>query len=306
MSSTAGTILVTGANGFVGKHLVPMLRATWADMSVESSRADVTDRNAVNAEIRQIRPVSCVHLAAIATVAAGRDDPDAVWRVNLGGTLNLARAILAEAPSCHFLFVSTADAYGKSFTSGLPIDETSPLAPLNTYAASKAAADLAVGAMAADGLRAIRLRPFNHTGPGQTDSLVVASFARQAARIAAGLQPPILQVGDLTPQRDFLDVRDVCAAYVACLKRADDIPPGSIFNIASGQPRRIGDVLTDLLALTGVAVKVEPDPERMRPSDIPFACGDASRAQEVLGWTPKIAWQQTLADVLQDWRDRLK
>jgi GDP-4-dehydro-6-deoxy-D-mannose reductase len=304
MSLPAGTILITGADGFVGTHLVALLRARHPAASIQCSSADIRDRDSVAAEIRRHRPAACVHLAAISSVAEARRDPDTVWRVNLDGTLNLARAVLAEAPACHFLFISTADAYGKSFTLGRPVDETVPLAPLNAYAATKAAADLAVGALVPDGLRAIRLRPFNHTGPGQSDAFVVASFARQAARIAAGLQAPLLHVGDLTPQRDFLDVRDVCAAYVACLERAATIAPGTILNLASGHPRRIADVLSDVLAQAGAIAAIEPDPNRMRPSDIPFACGDAAQARSVLGWSPQIPWEQTLRDSVQYWRGR--
>jgi GDP-4-dehydro-6-deoxy-D-mannose reductase len=174
------------------------------------------------------------------------------------------------------------------------------------YAASKTAADLALGAMANDGLRVIRLRPFNHTGPGQSTDFVMPAFARQIARIAAGLQPPVIRTGALDTQRDFLDVRDVCTAYTSCLRHADNIASGTILNIASSVPRRIGDILDDLLRLAGASASVETEEALLRPSDIPIAAGDARTAQAALSWRPLIPWQQTLRDVLDDWHTRLR
>ena len=192
-----------------------------------------------------------------------------------------------------------------AFRSGIAAGRAAAPAPTNTYGATKAAADLAVGALAAEGLRAVRLRPFNHTGPGQSEAFVVPAFARQVARVAAGLQPPVLQVGALDPFRDFLDVRDVCDAYVACLQRADALEPGVILNLASGVPRRIGDVLDDLLRLAGVQARPETGAALLRPADIPMACGDATLARHLLDWAPRIAWEDTLRDVLADWRTRV-
>lgn len=180
------------------------------------------------------------------------------------------------------------------------------LAPTNIYAASKAAADLALGALVGDGLRCVRLRPFNHTGPGQSPALVVAAFARQVTRIEAGLQPPRLKVGALDPRRDFLDVRDVCEAYVACLHRGDLLPTGTILNLASGVPRRIGDVLDQLLTIAGVSADIETSQALLRSTDIPLAQGDATAAHAALGWQPTIPWERTLRDVIEDWRARVR
>ena len=299
-------ILITGASGFVGRHLRHALAASCPDGELFTAAFDLLDAAATRQAVRSALPDACVHLAGVTTVGSARQNPDQAWQVNLHGTLGLAQAVLAEAPGCRFLHVSSAEAYGASFRSGLRLDEAAPLAPLNTYAATKAAADLAIGAMVADGLHAIRLRPFNHTGPGQADAFVVPAFARQLARIAAGLQPPVLRVGALDPARDFLDVRDVCAAYTACLLAPDALlPPGTILNLASGTPRRIGDVLTQMCRAAGIDAQIEIEAGRLRPSDMPIAYGDASLARETLAWSPKIPWQQTLGDVLDDWRARV-
>jgi GDP-4-dehydro-6-deoxy-D-mannose reductase len=302
----ANPILVTGAAGFVGSTLVPLLRARFPESDIISLAGDIRDREMMRAQIRHIQPRACIHLAAIASLAEARRDEAALWATNLHGTLNLAHGVLAEVPSCSFLFASTADAYGASFRQGHALDEAAVLAPLNPYAASKAAADLAVGALAAEGLRAIVLRPFNHTGPGQSDAFVVPAFARQIARIGAGQQAPVVRVGDIEPQRDFLDVRDVCAAYIKCLEISESILPGSIFNVASGRAIRIGDMLAALLAEAKVTADISAEPSRKRPTDIAAATGDCRKIMQVTGWKPVIPWAQTLRDVLNDWQGRAR
>lgn len=297
-------VLVTGALGFVGQALLPVLRQTFPQAEIRDAGVDVTDHSAVTALIATSRPDALVHLAAVAAPGDARADPDKAWQINLHGTLNIGRALLAEAVDCTMLFVSSADAYGASFRSGTPLDESAPLAPLSTYGATKAAADLALGAMAADGLRVIRARPFNHTGPGQSDAFVVPAFANQVARIAAGLQEPVMDVGALHPMRDFLDVRDVCAAYAAILQRAETLPPGTILNIASGRMQRIGDILQALLDAAGISAEIRTQPTRLRGTDIPEVCGDSSLAQRLLDWQPMIPWDRTLADVLAGWTAR--
>ncbi len=301
---TPQRILVTGAGGFVGGHLLPVLAAAHPGATVLTPAFDVTDAAAVDEAVRANRPDGVVHLAGIAAPLDAKRDPDLAWRVNLLGTLTLARAVLAHAPAATLVFAGSGDAYGASFRSGHTLDETAALAPQNTYGATKAAADLALGALANEGLRVLRMRPFNHTGPRQTDAFVVPSFARQVARIEAGLQRPALRVGALDPERDFLDVRDVCAGYAAGL--AADLPPGTVLNLASGRPRRIGDVLQGLLDLAGIKAEVETDTARLRTGDIARAAGTAALAHRLLGWSPAIPWEQTLRDVLDDWRTRLR
>ncbi|WP_336492333.1 GDP-mannose 4,6-dehydratase [Methylobacterium nigriterrae] len=314
----AERILVTGANGFVGRHLLAALaergeagarvfagRQTGAAGSIDQGEAialDVTDAAQVRSAVKAVQPSVVVHLAAIAALQEARLDPERTFRVNLQGTMHLASAVLREAPGARFLFVGTSEVYGGTFKSHTgPLDEGALLDPTNPYAASKAAADLLIGQMARDGLNAVRLRPFNHTGPGQSEAFVVPAFAAQVARIEAGRQEPVLRVGNLDALRDFLDVRDVADAYLRAIF-APAIGGGTILNIASGVPRRIGEALDGLRALARVDIRVEPDPTRMRPNDTPLAIGDASRARASLGWTPRIAWETTLADTLDHWR----
>ncbi|APH60072.1 GDP-mannose 4,6-dehydratase [Granulibacter bethesdensis] len=304
-------ILVTGSGGFVGSHLLPILRQSFPQAVFDAPRLsdgfDITDTVALEARIAAFQPDACIHLAAIAAPVIVRQNPDAAWKVNLHGSLGLANAILKHVPGCVLLYVSTADLYGASFRSGIPLDENAPPAPMNLYGATKAAADLALGALAGEGLRVIRARPFNHTGPGQSEDFVLPAFAAQIAAIEAGRHPPVMSVGNLDSWRDFLDVRDVCAAYVNMLTHADRlVPPGSkyapIFNIASGTSHRIGDLLDRLLSRSRVSIRTETDPSRLRPADIPHAEGNATLARSVLGWVPRIALEQTLGDLLDDYR----
>jgi GDP-4-dehydro-6-deoxy-D-mannose reductase len=280
------------------------LAADFPEAALHAAAFDVTDSEAVSAALRSLRPQACIHLGAISAISEARDAPKRAWAVNLTGTLLLAQAVVTYVPNCLMVYASSADAYGASFAPGVAIDEKAPLAPVNTYGATKAAADLALGAMVRDGLRILRIRPFNHTGPGQSDRFVVAAFARQLALILAGRQKPVLQVGSLDAQRDFVDVRDVVAAYSLCLARAEGLESGTILNIASGTPRRIGDILDALLAISGVRARVESEATRMRQGEILVAYGDAARARRLLGWVPTVTWDKTLRDVLQDWRHR--
>ncbi len=178
------------------------------------------------------------------------------------------------------------------------------LAPVDDYSVTKAAADLAVGALSFRSLRCIRFRPFNHTGPGQTEDFVIPSFAMQIARIEAGLAAPSIRVGNLDAERDFLDVRDVVAAYALAVKRVSQIPSGAILNLASGAPRRIRDVLDQLISLSSRSIAVEHEASRLRAADLPCIVGDASLAHRTLGWSPRYRFEETLRDILTHCRTR--
>jgi GDP-4-dehydro-6-deoxy-D-mannose reductase len=300
----------------VGRHLIAALRDQAGDAVVRATALrsadamasgsfdplDVRDEAAVAAAIAEFKPSHVVHLAGLSTLAAAAADVRATWQVHLFGALNVAQAILHEVPECTLLLVGSGEVYGASAVSGRPLDESAVLAPLSDYAASKAAADLAIGAMVRKGLRAVRLRPFNHTGPGQSDRFVVPSFARQIAAIEAGTSAPIIKVGNLDAERDFLDVRDVVRAYIAAIERSDLLRSGTILNLASGIPVKIGELLDRLLALSSTRITIEQDPARMRPNDIPRYIGDASRARELLDWMPRFRLEETLQAVLMSAR----
>lgn len=300
--SPPGRILITGAAGFVGRHLQQALKAAWPNAALLTPAFNLCDTAAVAQVVRTVAPDVCVHLAAVSSVRGARSDPELAWCVNLHGSLRLAQAILRHAPTCHLLFVSSADVYGGGADA---IDEAQVLAPRNPYAATKAAADLALGAMVGEGLRLIRIRPFNHTGPGQSAEFVVPAFARQVARIAAGRQAPALQVGNLSAWRDFLDVRDVCAGYVACIARRDELPAGTIINLGSGRSHRVGDVLDQLVDMARIEAEIITDASRLRGVATDRFFANPGRALALLGWKPSVPWEKTLRDVLDDWIARV-
>ena len=313
-------VLLTGSDGFTGPHVVSALRRLFGEKIeiIATSKVggvhpvfgnmdalDVTDVTAVRASIAQNGPTHVIHLAAVAAVSAASSDPETAWAINLSGTRNVAQAILEHAPGCWLLNVGSGLIYGETAISGQPLDENALPAPVDDYGVTKAAADLALGALVRRGLRVVRLRPFNHIGAGQTEAFAIPAFAMQIARIEAGLTEPVLRVGNLDAKRDFLDVRDVARAYALTVERTHELKSGVILNIASGVPCRIGDMLQTLLALSRVAIAVEQDPARMRASDLPVIVGDATRARELLGWSLEYNLSDTLAAVLDDCRSRV-
>lgn len=307
-------ILITGVDGFVGRWLVAALRDALPNIdlvgtstapgkspiSVRTIALDLLDSTIINAVVASERPTAIIHLAAISTVAAARTNSAAAIRVNLLGTMHLAEAVLRYVPESRFLYVGSSDIYGRTFTERTaPLDEDAPLAPLNTYATSKAASDLLVGQLSAsDGLRALRLRPFNHTGPGQDARFVVPSFAQQIARIERGLQQPVIEVGNLESCREFLDVRDIVRAYVHAVTASIELCDGRAINLSCGRPIKVREMLDRLIGLASTQVDVVVDPDRYRPETEHFAGGDARRAHQILNWRPEIGLDTTLNDVL--------
>ncbi len=310
-------VLITGAGGFVGRHLIAALAAladapeivagTYGEeaSSLLDARAvslDVTDAEQTFAVIQAEQPTHVMHLAGISVISQANREVRRTWEVNAQGTLNVALAIKAGAPACRLIFCSSAQVYGGSFRSGKPLAEDAPLDPENFYAASKAAADILIGQMAKAGLRAVRLRPFNHTGPGQPPTLAVASFASQIAAIERGEQKPVMKVGNLSMRREFLDVRDVVDAYLRTIQRFDSLPNGAVFNIASGEAIAVDAVLKMLLAMSAKKIEVAPDPKLMRPADTPVMVGNAEAAHRALAWTPRQRVADTLKSVLDYYR----
>lgn len=311
-------ILVTGANGFVGRHLVAALAApgqnceiiagTHDSISVRQPpdvrcvQLDVTDDAQVRSVIADEQPTHLFHLAGIASPMEAERDTRKTWDVNVFGTLNVAMAVAETAKQCRFVLCSSAEVYGESFRSAQPLTEEAAFNPTNVYGASKAAADLMVGQMAKRGVRAIRLRPFNHTGPGQSDRFVAPAFASQIAAIERGEQEPIIKVGSLTSYRDFLDVRDVVDAYVRAIVHFDSLPNGCALNIATGSPVQISEILNILLSLSSKKIEIAEDTSRAPKNGIARVSGNADSMKRLLGWVPRIDIHSTLASVLNFWR----
>jgi GDP-4-dehydro-6-deoxy-D-mannose reductase len=302
--------LVTGAAGFVGHHLVRALAAEGARVFAGALPADgadgadalpdgatplaldVTSGPSVRDALARARPEVVFHLAAQASVKESFDDPLGTWEVNATGTLRLVHALPRGA---RLLFVSSAEVYGPVPEAEQPIAESRPVRPVTPYAASKAAAELAVlQAAAAGDVHAVVARSFNHTGPGQSTRFALASFAQQLRDVAAGRAEPMLRVGNLTARRDFLDVRDVVRAYLTLMARGDS---GGVYNVASGTAPALRDLLDELVALSRTGARVEVDDARMRPVDVPLLCGEAGRLR-ALGWAPQIEMSETLAALL--------
>lgn len=308
------TVVITGGQGFVGRYLSAALAQRWPDWTIVScggpsdagEALDVSDAAAVDALIARTRPTIVVHLAAVSAVTVALLDPGQAWQINLWGTFNLTRALEAHAPYSHLLFVSSAEVYGRSLRRTTPIDESALLEPANPYAVTKAAADLLVRQYAHGGRSASVARPFNHTGAGQSDAFALPSFANQIARIEAGLQPPVMMVGSLDDERDFLDVRDVVAAYVAMIEQRATLPTGAVMNVASGQGRRIGDLLERLLGMANTKIELRVDESRLRPNGIPRVVGDATQIRQALGWWPTHDFDETLKDILEEKRLSLR
>jgi len=220
--------------------------------------------------------------------------------------MHLLEAARLHAPDAFILFTSSAEVYGAAFREGIALDEQSQCAPMNPYSASKLAAECAFEQYFRQGMKGMIARPFNHIGAQQSANFVTASFARQIAFIEAGKQSPVLRVGNLDASRDFLDVRDVCEAYLRLLALSPIPEQSRIVNISSGVPRQIRAMLETLLSMTSSRISVELDPQRLRPSDIPVATGNSQRLRKLTGWQPHIPIEQTLKELLDYWRQRVE
>jgi len=311
--------LITGMNGFAGGHLAEHLLARGWQVSgiglsgeihlqvlegrVQPFAADLLDAAATRAALDEAAPDVIFHLAAQSHVPTAFDDPEATISNNLLAQLRLLEVVRARGGDPVVVVACTGEEYGAVRPSDLPVNEATPLRPNNPYALSKVAQDmLALQYFLSYGIRTIRLRLFNHIGPRQSDSFVVPAFAHQIARIEAGKQEPVVRVGNLDARRDFTDVRDVVRAYELAALHGE---AGEVYNIGSGHPVAIRELLDMLLELSRVEIAVEPDPERMRPSDVPVIACDASRFHARTGWTPAIPLRQSLTDILDDWRKRV-
>jgi GDP-4-dehydro-6-deoxy-D-mannose reductase len=302
--------LITGAGGFVGHYLRAQLEGNGWEVVCTTLHGegggipcDVTNAQEVLSVFHAAGRVTHVfHLAALTFVPLAMKEPGTVMQVNYGGTVNTLQAMEGLAQPARFIFIGSADAYGPPLR--LPVDEDHPLIPQNPYAISKAAADdYCRFASKASSVESIRLRPFNHSGPGQPDNFVLSSFARQVAEIEAGLQPPVLRVGNLEAARDFLHVKDVVRAYELAALHGD---PGEVYNICSGTAQALDAAVQTLCDLATVPISVEVDAERLRPVDVKTVAGSHEKFSARTGWQPEIRFESLLQDLLDYWRGELK
>lgn len=312
------TILVTGADGFVGRYLTQALPGRLAPdaklfcavkrhvippIEGETIAFDLEDPASIAAAIRRIRPDLVIHLAGQASVGESQGAALKTWRLNFSGALALGAALAEHRPDCTLLFVSTVEVYGRAFNDGVVTEQTPPQ-PMSSYSRSKSASEAMLADILPASSRLIIVRPSNHTGVGQDERFVVPAFAAQIAQLERQGGGEIL-VGNLDAERDFMDVRDVVAAYIEILARAEDLPPRNLFNLTSGHPVRIGVLLDWLKALSRVDIQVRSDPDRLRPSEIPRAEADAGLLRQLIGWRPVYRVEDSVKDVLDDYRTRL-
>lgn len=301
------SILLTGAGGFVGRYLVPALRSQMAaDAALHflarkgATPVDLLDPVGVHALVEQVKPDLVLHLAAQSSVGHSTSKAADTWRINVGGTINLAQAVAAVSPACVFAFASSSEVYGEAFNAGAVTEDTIPL-PLSAYAKSKWAAEQALADILGDDNRLILFRPANHSGAGQDARFVLPAFAEQVARIEQGNVPTAMRVGSLTAERDFLDVRDVIKAYLQVLA-IPTVKKHQVFNISSGNPVPIQHLLDLLLTMTKAPISVEQDPVRMRPSEVPRTLIVSDKIRNDIGWTPQTTLKTLVADVLDHFR----
>lgn len=321
MTSRAfGPILVTGASGFIGAALIPVLAARFGSrrivaaggraapahlpQGVEGLALDLGDPQSVRDLVGALSPSAVIHLAALSSVQQSSANPATVWSTNMMSVVGLAQAVQAARPDALFVQASSSEVYGRSFLGGEALTEDAPLQPGNPYARSKAACEMALGDIYGPDGRLVILRTFNHIGPGQDERFVAAAFAAQIARIEAGMAEPVIRVGDLSAERDFGDIEDLVGAYEAVLLNADAMPPTSVFNVCSGITRPVGELLETFTGMARVAVDIEVDQERLRPQGIPRAAGSNQALTAATGWRPKVAFEESLQRVLDAWRAR--
>jgi GDP-4-dehydro-6-deoxy-D-mannose reductase len=301
------TLLVTGHNGFVGTALLGWLPGSvWAgrvSVAHPSEHFDLRDPAAVEALLDRTSPDWILHLAAQSHVPTSIDDPVGTLEVNVIGTTRLLQALVRRRFAGRFLYVSSADVYGKVAEAALPLVEEQPLRPGNPYAVSKAAAEMMCRqAHWAHGLDAIVARPFNHVGPGQRPEFSLAGFARTLAEIALGRRAAEVPVGNLDVTRDFSHVLDICEGYLALLERGRS---GETYNLCSGRESRLRDLLDTMISRSGIAARVLVDPARYRPADQPRVVGDASRARRDAGWQAARPLEPLLDEMIEDWKRKL-
>ncbi|MFI5251584.1 MAG: GDP-mannose 4,6-dehydratase [Bacteroidota bacterium] len=320
-------VLVTGIDGFVGSHLTnalltfpeytifgtihkptsPAIPLQPLHRAVTLIDTDITELESVKAAVSRANPDKIFHLAGQAFVPRSVEDPVTTYRTNIDGTLNLLDAVRTysekQKKRCALLIVGSGEVYGDVTPDMLPVSEDIPLRPSNPYAVSKACGDMIARQYRSTyGMEIVVARPFNHLGPGQRDLFVGSAFAKQVVEIKLGLRDRKLFVGNLDPERDFTDARDVVQAYIKLLEKPRPYP---VYNICSGQSMAISKLLDILIEMSGINAEIVTDPSRIRKQEIPKIIGDCSRLRQETGWKPIISIRQTLSDILKYWEQML-
>lgn len=312
-------ILITGVGGFVGRHLFNTLCKQYPDAIIHGTAIDEPPRMGdrlkyhlidlknyavISDLIAEVQPDQIYHLAAQASPRRSFVIPWETLENNIKSQLNIIQSCVALKLQPRILVISSAEIYGPVRPEQQPINEDAPLRPTNPYGVSKVTQDmLGLQYYLSHKLPILRVRPFNHFGPGQSEGFVATDFAAQVARIEAGLQENVIEVGNLAAERDFTDVRDVVEAYTQLVEKGT---AGDVYNVASGKPYSIQYLLDVLLQYSTVDIQVKVSEARMLPIDVPIVRGDATRLRQLTGWQPNIPFETTLLDVLNDWRNRVR
>jgi GDP-4-dehydro-6-deoxy-D-mannose reductase len=312
---------ITGITGFVGSHLADLLLkkdfevhglCRWRSRTenilkiknkIHLVEGDLLDLNSLQKVVADVRPNYVFHLAAQSFVPASWTSPAVTLEINVVGSANLFEAIRSAHINPATQLACSSEEYGLVKPNEVPIKEINPLRPLSPYAVSKIAMDyLGYQYFKSYGMRIVRTRGFNHTGPRRGEVFSESTFAKQIAEIEKGMQEPVINVGNLEAKRDYTDVRDMVNGYFLAATKGE---PGEVYNICSGKAVKISQVLETLMSFSKVKMEVKQDPARMRPSDVPILLGDNSKFRRQTGWQPKIPLKKTLQDLLNYWRESI-
>jgi GDP-4-dehydro-6-deoxy-D-mannose reductase len=316
-------VLITGITGFAGSHLAEYILAHHPDVQVhgiirwrsrmdnvagilgkvELHEADLKDIVSLKKVLAACRPERIFHLAAQSFVPTSWRLPAETFMINAVGQINLFEAALDLKLDPRIQIAGSSEEYGMVFPDEVPMKESNPLRPLSPYAVSKVAQDLlGYQYFKSYGLKVIRTRGFNHTGPRRGDVFVTSNFSKQVAEIEKGKREPVIHVGNLDAKRDFTDVRDMVRAYWLAAEKGE---PGDVYNLGSGTAISMHELLEKLTALSRTKLRVQVDPDRLRPSDVQILLADSFKFRKLTGWAPTIPFEKTLSDLLDYWRERV-
>jgi GDP-4-dehydro-6-deoxy-D-mannose reductase len=316
-------VFITGITGFAGSHLADYILENHPDVEIfglvrwrsrlenilhlegkiEQVEGDMKDLASMKRCLVEVKPDRIFHLAAQSFVPTSWKCPAETFAINALGQINLFEAVLSLNISPKIQIAGSSEEYGLTYPEEMPMKETNPLRPLSPYAVSKVAQDLlGFQYYKSYGLKIVRTRGFNHTGPRRGEVFICSTFAKQIAEVEKGLRDPVLHVGNLDAKRDFTDVRDTVKAYWLSLEKGKE---GEVYNIGMGKAYSMKEVLDILLSYSSVNIEVKVDPERLRPSDVQILLCDNTKFVKLTGWRPEIPFTQSLKDVLDYWRDRV-